>query len=111
CEQLMSFNRRNILAAGFGLAAMAVALPAFGQNLAVPVSDPSAIVGTAISATSSDGLNLSIQVYGSEGAPEILFLHGLGQSRLSWDRQVESLAANFRVVTWDLRGHGSSDKP
>jgi non-heme chloroperoxidase len=31
---------------------------------------------------------------------------------LSWQRQVESdLAKEFRMITYDLRGHGNSDKP
>jgi pimeloyl-ACP methyl ester carboxylesterase len=34
------------------------------------------------------------------------------QSNLSWSRQVKSdLAKEFRIVTFDLRGHGNSDKP
>jgi non-heme chloroperoxidase len=46
-----------------------------------------------------------------EGTP-ILFLHGWSQSHLCWARQVESsLAAEFRLVAVDLRGHGMSEKP
>ena len=34
------------------------------------------------------------------------------QVSLSWQRQVESdLAKEFRMITYDLRGHGNSDKP
>jgi pimeloyl-ACP methyl ester carboxylesterase len=34
------------------------------------------------------------------------------QCHLSWSRQIEYLAArNFVAVTYDLRGHGASDKP
>lgn len=45
-------------------------------------------------------------------APEILFIHGLRQSRLSWDKQFSDPAlAAFRMVSFDLRGHGDSDKP
>jgi hypothetical protein len=35
-------------------------------------------------AKTSDGLNLSVQTYGDVGNDEILFIHGFGQSRLSW---------------------------
>src|SRR5262249_44052891 len=45
--------------------------------------------------------------------PEILFIHGFSQSHLSWIKQVTSsdLAKEFHMVTYDLRGHGNSDKP
>ncbi len=63
-------------------------------------------------AKTSDGLNLSVQTYGDVGNNEILFIHGLGQSRLSWSKQTSSSRTeHYRVVTFDLRGHGNSDKP
>src|SRR5260370_3079043 len=63
-------------------------------------------------AKTSDGLNLSVQTYGDVGSDEILFVHGFGQSRLSWSKQTSSfLTERYRVVTFDLRGHGNSDKP
>lgn len=59
-----------------------------------------------------DGLNISVQEYGNPAGPEIVFIHGLGQSHLSWKKQVEGpLAKDFRILTYDLRGHGNSDKP
>lgn len=108
----MPLNRRNFLAGGIGLFAAAAALPTLGEtSTPQPPATGSIDAGTELSAKSSDGLNLSIRAYGDEGAPEILFLHGLGQSRLSWKHQVQGLADRFRVVTWDLRGHGDSGKP
>jgi pimeloyl-ACP methyl ester carboxylesterase len=59
-----------------------------------------------------DGVALAVQEWGNPSGPEILFIHGFSQSNLSWGRQVKSdLAKEFRIVTFDLRGHGSSDKP
>ncbi|MEJ0074808.1 MAG: alpha/beta fold hydrolase [Alphaproteobacteria bacterium] len=49
---------------------------------------------------------------GNPQGPEILLIHGFAQSHMSWMRQVNSdLAREFRIVTYDLRGHGNSDKP
>ena len=63
-------------------------------------------------AKTSDRLNLSAQTYGDVGNDEMLFIHGFGQSRLSWSKQTSSsLTEHYRVVTFDLRGHGNSDKP
>ena len=59
-----------------------------------------------------DGLSLAAEAQGDPAAPEILLIHGLGQSHLSWQRQLSDPAlAGFRIVSFDLRGHGDSDKP
>ena len=59
-----------------------------------------------------DGLTISAQDWGNPNEPEILFIHGFSQSHLSWIKQVTSdLAKDFHMVTYDLRGHGNSDKP
>ncbi len=106
----MKMTRRDVLGAATGLAVAArfgAIDPARGAG-----PTPSAIPpGEAREARTPDGLRLSVRVYGDPARPEILFLHGLNQCRLSWDRQVGALAGRFRVVTFDLRGHGDSDKP
>lgn len=62
---------------------------------------------------SSDGVRLAVQEWGNPQGPAILFIHGFAQSYLSWAKQVgdPALAAKYRMVTFDLRGHGQSDKP
>jgi non-heme chloroperoxidase len=67
----------------------------------------------ASTVTTADGLNLAVQEWGNPRGPEILLIHGFNQAHLSWLRQVQDsqLAAEFRMITFDLRGHGSSDKP
>ena len=65
-----------------------------------------------ITVKTPDGLTISAQEWGNPSGPEILFIHGFSQSHLSWMGQVDSdLAKEFRIVTYDLRGHGNSDKP
>jgi non-heme chloroperoxidase len=65
-----------------------------------------------ISVKTPDGLTISAQEWGNPSGPEILFIHGFSQSSMSWMRQVDSdLAREFHIVTYDLRGHGNSDKP
>ena len=49
---------------------------------------------------------------GAPAGPAVLFVHGWSQSQLCWARQVESRDLDsFRMVTFDLRGHGMSAKP
>jgi pimeloyl-ACP methyl ester carboxylesterase len=58
------------------------------------------------------GLSLHIREWGDPTGPPILFIHGWSQNHLCWARQFESLLADeFRLVAYDLRGHGMSDAP
>jgi pimeloyl-ACP methyl ester carboxylesterase len=58
------------------------------------------------------GLRLHVREWGRADGPPILFLHGWSQSHLSWHMQYESeLADEFRLVAFDLRGHGMSEAP
>ena len=59
-----------------------------------------------------DGLTLAAARYGAASGPEILLVHGLGQSGLSWARQTGgTLAETCQIISYDLRGHGDSAKP
>jgi non-heme chloroperoxidase len=58
------------------------------------------------------GLRLHVREWGMADGPPILFIHGLSQSHLCWARQYDSQLANqFRLVAYDLRGHGMSQAP
>jgi pimeloyl-ACP methyl ester carboxylesterase len=58
------------------------------------------------------GLRLHAREWGDPQGPGLLFIHGWSQSDLCWAKQVAGdLATRFRIVTFDLRGHGLSDKP
>lgn len=60
-----------------------------------------------------DGLSIAAGEWGNREGPEIVFIHGLSQSMLSWQRQLTdaTLTRDFRMVAYDLRGHGASEKP
>jgi non-heme chloroperoxidase len=66
-------------------------------------------------ATAPDGVTVAVQDWALDGTlhkAELLLLHGFSQAHGSWLHQVTSpLAAEYRLVTYDLRGHGDSDKP
>ena len=58
------------------------------------------------------GLRLHVREWGRADGPPILFIHGLSQNHLCWVKQYEStLAGEFRLVAYDLRGHGMSEAP
>lgn len=41
------------------------------------------------------------------GTP-VVFLHGLGGTRLSWGPQLRGLSDSFRCIAWDMPGYGQS---
>ncbi len=43
--------------------------------------------------------------------PPVVLIHGLGLRRAMWQWQLPALVPHFRVLTYDLLGHGESAKP
>ena len=48
---------------------------------------------------------------GPPGAPVLVLVHGLGLTRSTWDNFVPVLTQDYRVLTYDLCGHGQSALP
>src|SRR3954451_2100575 len=67
---------------------------------------------TTHTVTGGGGLKLHVREWGPTGAPPIVLIHGWSQNHLCWAKQYESaLADEFRLVAFDLRGHGMSEAP
>jgi non-heme chloroperoxidase len=60
-----------------------------------------------------DGLRIAAQDWARPSSGrDVLLIHGYSQAHLSWLKQVSGpLADEFRLVTYDIRGHGGSQKP
>jgi pimeloyl-ACP methyl ester carboxylesterase len=56
-----------------------------------------------------DGIQLYYEDHG-RGLP-ILLSHGFGASTGMWQPQIEAFQATYRLIPWDMRGHGQSDSP
>jgi pimeloyl-ACP methyl ester carboxylesterase len=107
-------------------AATALAIASSYANAATPAAPaPSAAEARAAtpaparetlrfhSVTAPDGVPIVAVEAGNPGGPPVLLLHGHSQSHLSWLPQFRDpgLAAHFRLIAVDLRGHGASGKP
>lgn len=50
--------------------------------------------------------------YEATGSGEpLLFIHGLGSSGRDWQPQIDFFSRNYRVIVFDIRGHGHSSHP
>ena len=56
-----------------------------------------------------DDIELYYEIHG-EGEP-LLMIHGLGSSSRDWELQVGFFSQQYRVIVFDVRGHGKSGKP
>ncbi|SDX02809.1 Short-chain dehydrogenase [Amycolatopsis xylanica] len=61
--------------------------------------------------TASDGVRLSVRVTGPDDAPTVICVHGYPDNGSLWDGVVAELSSRYRVVVYDVRGAGLSDKP
>ena len=62
-------------------------------------------------ALARDGTRLHYDVLGRAQSPAVLMIQGLGADKHGWDLQRIPLALHHRVIAFDNRGAGRSDKP
>jgi NAD(P)-dependent dehydrogenase (short-subunit alcohol dehydrogenase family)/pimeloyl-ACP methyl ester carboxylesterase len=56
-------------------------------------------------------VRVSVLEEGVPGAPVVILVHGYPDNLSVWDGVAERLAGRFRVVRYDVRGHGESGAP
>ena len=57
------------------------------------------------------GIRQFYRLDGNEEKPVVLMIHSLGTDHSLWDRQAQDLLRHFRVLRYDVRGHGASEAP
>ncbi len=58
-----------------------------------------------------NGIKICYEIYGSDNNIPIILIHGFGAKKEIWNSQVGSLSKKFKVITFDIRGSGKSDRP
>lgn len=61
--------------------------------------------------TGSSGNGSAYEVSGPADAPVVALIHGLGLNRHVWQWHEPALSARYRVLSYDLFGHGESAPP
>ena len=58
-----------------------------------------------------NGIQINYGRSGKKDAAVVMLSHSLGSSLLMWNPQMKALESHFRVLRYDIRGHGKSDGP
>ena len=61
--------------------------------------------------TVGDGTRLYYQLEGNDDRPVLIFSHSLGADHSMWEPQAAALVPYFRILRYDMRGHGASAVP
>ncbi|MBU9187974.1 alpha/beta fold hydrolase [Burkholderia gladioli] len=72
---------------------------------ALPEAPPDAIEDSL----DVDGVRLAYRLQG-EGPRELVCIHGVGSYLEAWQGAINALGGGFRVLSFDLRGHGRSER-
>lgn len=56
-----------------------------------------------------DGIGIHYEVHGK--GPAVLLSHGYSATCRMWDGQIAAFQDRYKVIVWDMRGHGESDTP
>ncbi len=67
--------------------------------------------GRPVEVRAADGVRLHAEVFGPEDGYPIVLAHGITCAIGVWAHQIADLAADYRVIAYDHRGHGRSDTP
>src|SRR5690348_10138664 len=61
--------------------------------------------------TLGDGARVAYRFDGAAHLPTLVLSNSIGTTLEMWDGEVQDLAKHFRVLRYDMRGHGASDAP
>ena len=59
----------------------------------------------------ANGIKLCYKEYGDKDSYPIIGIHGFGSKKETWIAQVGELSKDYRVIIYDQRGAGKSDRP
>ena len=59
----------------------------------------------------TNGIQINCELSGKEDASVVVLSHSLGSGMAMWKPQLEALEPYYRVLRYDMRGHGESDAP
>jgi pimeloyl-ACP methyl ester carboxylesterase len=67
--------------------------------------------GRSVDVRSADGTKIHTEVFGPDDGYPIVLAHGITCAIRVWANQIADLAADYKVIAYDHRGHGRSGVP
>ncbi len=58
-----------------------------------------------------NGIEITYEIHGKESAPWLVLSHSLACSVRMWDPQIEAFKDRYRILAYDMRGHGQTTAP
>src|SRR5438552_1520711 len=58
-----------------------------------------------------NGIDINYELHGKEGAPWLVLSHSLACTVRMWDPQLAAFQDRYRILAYDMRGHGASSAP
>lgn len=107
-------NRRLVASAGALTATLLAGAAAEHRHMRRISSDPEDAflrdppAGRPLTAHSKDGTRLHAELFGPDDAQTIVLAHGWTEMLVYWAYVIRDLSPRFRIVAYDLRGHGHS---
>ncbi len=89
------------------LIALFVLLTACGSSAPRPATPSATEAVVESTLTADDGVSISYDVRG-RGDTTLVFVHCWSCDRSFWKPQIDALAADYRILSMDLAGHGAS---
>ncbi|MGW0182383.1 alpha/beta fold hydrolase [Nocardia sp. NPDC003345] len=74
-----------------------------------PALNPPRVEHEVIEARAADGARLRVHAYGPADALPVVLVHGWTCSLEYWNPQINEFAGRYRIIAFDLRGHGESE--
>ncbi|WP_280401375.1 alpha/beta fold hydrolase [Nocardia carnea] len=74
-----------------------------------PALNPPSIEHQVIDVRAADGARLRVHAYGPVDAPPAVLIHGWTCCLEYWTPQINAFAGEYRIIAFDLRGHGESE--
>lgn len=79
------------------------------RTYAIAALNPPTALYEVVPVVTRDGARLRVHAYGPADAPAIVLVHGWTCAIEYWNAQINAFAGDYRVIAYDVRGHGESE--